>query len=62
MAEIWNIQSTFKADSNSPDAYEKRLKCYKEVVNIGIIFYIFKLASLFSTNDKIPYGLKFKVV
>ena len=62
MAEIWNSQSTFKGDSNSPDAYEKRLKYYKEVINIGIIFYIFKLASLFSTNDKILYGLKSKLV
>ena len=30
--------------------------------NIKIVFSTFKLASLFSTKDKVPYGLKFYVV
>ena len=34
----------------------------KEVTNINIVFSTFKLASLFSTKDKVPYGLKSYVV
>ena len=34
----------------------------KEDANIKIVFSTFKLASLFSTKDKVPYGLKSYVV
>ena len=34
----------------------------KEGTNIKIVFSTFKLVSLFSTKDKVPYGLKFYVV
>ena len=34
----------------------------KKVTNIKIVFSTFKLASLFSTKDKVPYGLKAYVV
>ena len=34
----------------------------KEGTNIKIVFSTFKLASLFSTKDKVPYGLKSYVV
>ena len=34
----------------------------KEGINLKIVFSTFKLASLFSTKDKVPYGLKSYVV
>ena len=34
----------------------------KEGTNIKIVFSTFKLASLFSTKDKVPYGLKSYVI
>ena len=37
-------------------------KFCKEGTNIKIVFSIFKLASLFSTKDKVPYGLKSYVI
>ena len=54
------IEKFYKFSENKLQKLTKQF-C-KEVTNINIVFRTFKLASLFSTKDKVPYGLKFYVV
>ena len=54
------IEKFYKFTENKLQKLTKQ-SC-KEVTNINIVFSTFKLASLFSTKDKVPYGLKSYVV
>ena len=54
------IEKFYKFSENKLQKLTKQF-C-KEVTNINIVFRTFKLASLFSTKDKVPYGLKSYVV
>ena len=54
------IEKFYKFTENKLQKLTKQ-SC-KEVTNINIVFSKFKLASLFSTKDKVPYGLKSYVV
>ena len=54
------IEKFYKFTENKLQKLTKQSS--KEVTNINIVFSTFKLASLFSTKDKVPYGLKFYVI
>ena len=54
------IEKFYKFSENKLQKLTKQF-C-KEVTNINIVFRTFKLASLFSTKDKVSYGLKSYVV
>ena len=54
------IEKFYKFTENKLQKLTKQSS--KEVTNINIVFSTFKLASLFSTKDKVPYGLKSYVV
>ena len=62
---IWYFKLSFigKCSKFTENKLQKLTKQFcKEGTNIKIVFSTFELASLFSTKDKVPYGLKTYVI